>query len=306
MALRLAAAIDGTNPPGGNIFQALVDVFTGDEEWSGTATGVLIGEFVVLGGLGGLIFWGVKRSRAGGSRVDKTANLMARRNDLRKLTREGAQSTANRLGAGHAGPGVFIGKTVVGEVDLFGSWEDMHVDIWGPRTGKTTTRAVPAILDAPGCVIATSNKRDIVDTTRGPRSEKGPVWVFDPQGICDEEPNWWWNPLSYVTDEVKARQMADHIVNSQRKQGAQTDAYFDTMATDLLAGLLLAAALGKKPINQVYMWLADQLDDEPARILRQYPRLRAGRAADGERLSACRTSSAPVSSAPRSRRRSSC
>ena len=52
---------------------------------------------------------------------------------------------------------------------LFGSWEDMHVDIWGPRTGKTTSRAVPAILDAPGAVLVTSNKRDVVDATRDVR-----------------------------------------------------------------------------------------------------------------------------------------
>ena len=41
----------------------------------------------------------------------------------------------------------------------------MHIDIWGPRTGKTSSRAVPAILDAPGSVLVTSNKRDVVDAT---------------------------------------------------------------------------------------------------------------------------------------------
>lgn len=271
-SLALAAAIDGTESPGGNPFAVLFDLISGDLTWSGTATAVLITEIVVVVIVALLVLLGIRRMSGSRSRVDKIADQMATsRRDLAKITRDGAQTTANRLGAGHAGPGIYIGKTVVGDIDLFGSWEDMHIDIWGPRTGKTTTRAIPAILDAPGAVIATSNKRDIVDATRGPRSAKGPVWVFDPQGVCDEEPRWWWNPLSYVTDEVKARQFADHIVASQRKEGARTDAYFDVMATDLLALLVLAAALGGKPITQVYLWLTDQLNDEPARILASNP-----------------------------------
>jgi hypothetical protein len=140
-------------------------------------------------------------------------------------------------------------------------------------THNTTSRAVPAILDAPGAVVATSNKRDIVDATRGPRTERGPVWVFDPQEVCEEPHTWWWNPLTYIIDETKAREMAEHFVASQRQINAQTDAFFDAAGTDLLAGLLLAAAVAKRPITQVYSWLADQRNDEPERILRNTPGL---------------------------------
>jgi hypothetical protein len=45
---------------------------------------------------------------------------------------------------------------------------------------------IPAILEAPGAVVTTSDKRDAVDATRGPRSAVGEVWVFDPQRIVDE------------------------------------------------------------------------------------------------------------------------
>ncbi len=86
---------------------------------------------------------------------------------------------------------------------------------------------MPAILDAPGGVLVTSNKRDVVDATRDVRAEAGPVWVFDPQGIALENPSWWWNPLSYVTDEVKAAKLADHFASGSRDPGAKTDAYFD-------------------------------------------------------------------------------
>ena len=57
-------------------------------------------------------------------------------------------------------------------------------DIWGPRKGKTTSRAIPTIMAAPGAVLVTSNKRDVVDATRDPRARRGRVWVFDPQAIA--------------------------------------------------------------------------------------------------------------------------
>jgi type IV secretory pathway TraG/TraD family ATPase VirD4 len=272
-ALKIAASINGSRPVPDNPADAITDLAQGRLEWSGAATGALILEVVVVGALAGLALFMVTKRQNKRSRVDRSAFLMSKRSEIYKLTRRGAQETADRLGAGHAGPGVLIGRAVRDGSEVFGSWEDMHVDIWGPRTGKTTSRAVPAILDAPGAVIATSNKRDIVDATRDPRSARGPVWVFDPQEVCGEEPTWWWNPLSYITDEVKARQLADHFVASQRSEGARTDAFFDAAGTDLLAGLLLAAAVAKRPITQVYSWLADQRNDEPERILRSTPGL---------------------------------
>ncbi|HET6989446.1 MAG TPA: type IV secretory system conjugative DNA transfer family protein, partial [Kribbella sp.] len=229
-ALKIAAAINDTRPVP-NPMTALADLVKGRLMWSGAATGVLILEVVLLLGIAGGAWFLVRNQRSSVGRVDKQAFLMSKRSEIYKLTREGAQDIANRLGAGHAGPGILIGRTVRDNLEVFGSWEDMHVDIWGPRTGKTTSRAVPAILDAPGSVVATSNKRDIVDATRGPRSERGPVWVFDPQEVCEEPPNWWWNPLSYITDETKAREMAEHFVASQRKLEAQTDAFFDAAGT---------------------------------------------------------------------------
>ena len=194
---------------------------------------------------------------------------MGRGHDIADLGRARASATSERLGAGGS-PGVVIGRTVAGSQTLYGSWEDMHLDIWGPRTGKTTSRAVPAVLDAPGAVLVTSNKRDVVDATRDPRAEVGPVWVFDPQGIAGQEPTWWWNPLSYVTDEVRAARLAEHFASGSRDPNARTDAFFDPAGQDLLAGLLLAAALDNRPVTEVYTWLTRPTDDTAVDILRTH------------------------------------
>lgn len=96
------------------------------------------------------------------------------------MSRRNAAATAQRLGVDS--PGLLIARTVAGGQPLYQGWEDVSVDIRGPRVGKTTSRAIPAILEAPGAVLVTSNKRDVVDATWGPRSAHGEVWPFDPQG----------------------------------------------------------------------------------------------------------------------------
>ena len=170
-----------------------------------------------------------------------------------------------------------IAKTVAGGRPLYQGWEDVSVDIWGPRVGKTTSRAIPAILEAPGAVVVTSNKRDVVDATWGPRAAHGDVWPFDPQGIVGAPADWWWNPLTYVTDEVKADILADVFASASRDPSARTDAYFEPAGQRLLANLLLAAALAKRPLTQVYLWLSDPSEDEPVGVLEDngYPLLAA-------------------------------
>ena len=49
----------------------------------------------------------------------------------------------------------------------------------------------------------------------------------------------------------------------------QTDAFFDGAGQNLLAGMLLAAAVGRRPIAQVFSWLTDSTDEEPVRLLRE-------------------------------------
>ncbi|MFF1445514.1 type IV secretory system conjugative DNA transfer family protein [Streptomyces sp. NPDC058295] len=268
LAAKVGAGYADAPPPPANPLTFLVEVIKGDYSWPGSAaSAVAAGEAVVVGLLG-LAAYRVRERFRNKPKVDGAAQHLAKGEELGKLTMKGAAATAERLGVRSGTPGVFIGRSVKGRQPLYGSYEDMHVDIWGPRTGKTTRRAIPAILDGPGAVLVTSNKRDIVDATRGPRTARGPVWVFDPQQVAQEEPSWWWNPLSYVTDVARARKMADHFASGSRDANASTDAFFDPAGQDLLANLLLAAACAKAPITQIYTWLSNPKDDAPERILR--------------------------------------
>ncbi len=207
--------------------------------------------------------------QAKGHAIDRAARNLTRDKGLSRYTDGKA-----RLAPGvFAGPGPVIGALVPGgKKPLRATWEDMLTVVAGPRTGKTTCYAVPAILDAPGPVIVTSNKCDIVDATRGAReaaasASGGRCWVFDPQGVAGAGASWWWDPLSYVTDVRSARKLAAVWANASKEPGERTDAYFDNAGQELLAQLLLAASSAGRPVSQVYRWLQDPDEEEPVKVL---------------------------------------
>ena len=248
----------------GNPFTLVGDLARGRLRWPAQATVYLVviaAAALALLAIAGAI---VARARRGRHPVDRAARWMGVGAALAPLTEKGAAATAERLGV--SAPGLPIARTMNGGM-LYASWEDVQIDVAGPRVGKTISRAIPSVLAAPGAVFATSNKRDIVDATRGPRGDRGPVWVFDPQQLIDEPQTWWWNPLSYVTDEVRAAQLADVFALANRDPGARIDAFFDSAGQTLVGHLLHAAALANRPLTQVYTWVTRPNDEEPALIL---------------------------------------
>ncbi|MEV0712763.1 type IV secretory system conjugative DNA transfer family protein [Nocardia aurea] len=272
-----------------------INLGTGDLDWTGAATGGAITLTVGTGvAVAGSVWawkatcrkcsqlWSDRKASAGKSRrrkadrhpVDAQARYMARGKELVDLghaaTAAKAQTLKVRLAADDA-PGVLIGETIADGARLYGSYEDLHLDIWGPRQGKSTSRVIPAIMDAPGAVVATSNKRDVVDATRGPRARKGTVRVFDPQGIAGSvDPNFYWNPLDWVlADQFGAQERAAELAGHFADAGEadNRDAFFDPEGEDLLAGLFLAAALAKEPITKVFEWVTKVDDRRPIEIL---------------------------------------
>ncbi|WP_331770061.1 TraM recognition domain-containing protein (plasmid) [Embleya sp. NBC_00888] len=271
--LWLAASWGGgpTEQPGSNPLVLGVRLMIGDYRWPGTAATVLlclqVAALLFLAAVGWRVF---ARFRGERERIDRANRHLASSRELHASTTAGVTRTAAKLGVPQgATPGVFIGRAIRGDQELWGSWEDMHVDIWGPRTGKTATRAIPNIVAAPGAVVVTSNKRDVVDATRAIREDKGTVYIFDPQNQAGGKPVFWWNPLTYVGDSiVSAVKLAGRFVSVNRQSHARSDAYFEPAAQDLFANLLLAASIDKRPITQVYVWLTRPTDDTPVRILR--------------------------------------
>jgi type IV secretory pathway TraG/TraD family ATPase VirD4 len=220
-----------------------------------------------------------KRAVVGRLAVDDKADYMGSGSAIYSITEAGVREKANdlgvRLGSDDA-PGVPIGIAVADGTPVYGSYEDLHLDIWGPRQGKSTSRVIPAILSAIGPVLATSNKRDVVDATRNVREAIGSsTFVFDPQGVAGERATWFWDPLAWVDHrtegcEMRAARLAGHFADAETGASSDdSDSFFGPEAEDLLAALFLAAAIAGKPITQVWEWVTNSQDIEPITLLRE-------------------------------------
>src|SRR5690606_2763576 len=267
-----------------------IHLATGDLDWTGAATGgaVTLAAGTVATIAGSVWVWRATcrkcaqlyrdRGRVKREAVDTQARYLAKGKELagpgRGAVPAKARSLRVQLREGDA-PGVLIARTVADGRDLYASYEDLHLDIWGPRSGKSTSRVIPAVMEAPGAVVATSNKRDVVDATRTARSERGRAWVFDPQGVAAEACTWFWDPVAWVLGDEggagaqeRAAELAGHFAAAG--EADKRDAFFDPEGEDLLAGLILAAALSKKPITQVFAWVTDVEDKTPIQVLQDH------------------------------------
>ncbi|MBF4632771.1 type IV secretory system conjugative DNA transfer family protein [Clavibacter michiganensis subsp. phaseoli] len=268
VSVSVGSRMDGVNEEMPNDpIEIISGLLRGRYVWSTSATMIAGTSAAVIVGVVVYFLWLRALGRKSRTSVDGAARYMAPMKALSHMQEKQALKKSERLGV-TGNPGVPLGRTVVGRKMLYASFEDMSTVIAGPRVGKSTSLVIPALISAPGAVVTTSNKRDVLDATRDVRAEKGPVWVFDPQKVAREEATWWWNPLSYVVDDTRAAKLAQYFASGSRSTDSKTDAFFDGAGMDLLAGMLLAAAVGDRPIAQVFTWLTDPNEEEPVRLLR--------------------------------------
>lgn len=149
---------------------------------------------------------------------------------------------------------------------LYGSWEETEVDFMGPRGGKTTARAIPITLSAPGAVLATSNKQDLWAATAELRARRGPVWLFDPCRICWQKQAFWVDLLTPVRSVEVAHRLASHFVLTVEDPGKRE--LWGPAAQTLLTCLFLAAATSGRTMREVGLWLDQPAMPAPANLLK--------------------------------------
>ena len=267
-----ASSLSSGLPAPANPFRYARDLLTGHapwpDAWGWLALAGAVAAVTVLAVAAGRLIAGRGRGRY---RADEVAAYLSSRADRVRLGAKARARESARLSPdAPAWTGSPLGKAVPGGLPVFSGPEDVSVDVWGARSGKTSKRVVRAILDAPGCVLATSNKRDVPDLTSKIRARRGRIWLFDPQAIAsDGTPTFVFNPLDQVVNVSEAQKLAAIFEASTREPGARTDAQWDTAGRDLLAWMLLAAASAGLPIGQVWEWLSNPDDAAPAVLLRQ-------------------------------------
>jgi type IV secretory pathway TraG/TraD family ATPase VirD4 len=310
VAGRISAAISGHAGAGPDFGAAFVGGLLRQDWrqlWPASSPWLVLGIYVVLvagmAGLGwvGWTWW--LRVRPMG---DDPLPSLADRRAIASLTLEQVIAKAKRLSPslaatpaalirpGEAGialgehtPGRMLGRRRKRQI-LYASLEDVVIAVMAPRAGKTTALTAPGILDAPGAVVATSNKPDVWTTTAAAREAKGTVFVFDPQAITHTPHTWWWNPLTLTTTWEEAYRLADHFV-SQIRQDSRGEDFWAAAAQDLLTCFILAAACSGGSLADVQAWLSDVTSREPARILAQHGFHGAARSVAGRQAGAPET-----------------
>jgi type IV secretory pathway TraG/TraD family ATPase VirD4 len=264
--------LTGGSPRPGNPVHYLKSLIEGRSLWPdawGWAALAIVVAVTVAGAATVIHLVAVRRTRR--HRVDQVARRLSPAEGRARLGQKARSRESARLSPGATSwQGSPIGRMIPGRVLACSGPEDVSIDVWGARAGKTSKRVIPAILDAPGAVLATSNKRDVPDATTPDRSRAGQTWLFDPQGLAGaSSPAFTYNPLAAVTDVSSAQRLAAIFEASTREPGARVDAHWDTAGRDLLAWLFLAAAAATCPIGQVWTWLSNPDDMTPATVLRQ-------------------------------------
>ncbi|MFC8041559.1 type IV secretory system conjugative DNA transfer family protein [Paenarthrobacter sp. NPDC057355] len=250
----------------------LIALFLGQGSWTEAHTNTVLVWFGMPVAAAVLVLMGQAVLRPRRQEIDKAARFMGRGRQIEPLRKGSVKKKAKRLGVqGTTHPGILLARLVAGGERLYASFEDTCVDIWGSRAGKSSTRAIPVILTAPGAVLATSNKPDLVSVCAKVRALVGKVWAFDPQGICGPViPKIFFNPLTSVKVIEDARDLAGIFEETTADTDAKKDAFFNPAGKTLITDLMFAAALAGRYLHTVFNWINRPNDDEPVQLLMKH------------------------------------
>ena len=168
---------------------------------------------------------------------------------------------------------------------------ERHIYVLGPtRSGKTVSVVIPSVVEAPGFVLATSTRGDIIKTTRYLREcgvkdrvtgasyggrGAGTTHIFDPEGVAENDPdtrhNMRWTPLQGCDDPAVAMRRAQTMVAIGGMGSGSNNQEWGVSATMYVQAMLYAAAIADRTINDCYRWsLSPEAAQEAADLIRKY------------------------------------
>jgi type IV secretion system protein VirD4 len=186
----------------------------------------------------------------------------------RAIVVERATPAANQVGpAGWARPQLFRElyaraptpwRVTLGRVNgrLVAAEPLQSVIALGPtQSQKTSGLTIPAILEWDGPVLAACVKPDLIRSTIGRRWQRGEVFLYDPAGATGLEANTW-SPLPRCETWEGAYRMALSLVDANRlaSRADRDGEAVPGAATNLLAAMLLAAAISGRAMADVLRW----------------------------------------------------
>lgn len=128
---------------------------------------------------------------------------------------------------------------------IWAPMEDQIVIVGKTGSGKGAFYVAPAALSAPGPVVVTTTRADVIDVIATRRSEVGRVWVFDPLDLAHWPDPMTWDPLvGCERDDVARARGRAFVAALGRENGGNTQFFKDTSGA-AIQYMVHAAALGR-------------------------------------------------------------
>lgn len=150
------------------------------------------------------------------------------------------------------------------------------------QSGKSRKDLVHKVLAAPGALLCSTTKPDLLEFTalaRTRRQHAGPVVVYDATGTAHWPAQLRWSPITGCGDTDVARRRAHTMVEGSAVELAGVDGndrVFRDRAKTVLQAYLLAAALDRRDVSALVRWATSKPpDQEPVKLLNGagYPEL---------------------------------
>jgi type IV secretion system protein VirD4 len=230
-----------------------------------------VAALLLLGGLGVVVVRTLarpRRMRGAATAADVRAHLSA--TAVRRRGRHARPALTGRVAPEQVG--LYLGRDMRSGQQLWGSVEDSYLYLGPPRSGKGVHLIIPQTLAAPGAVLVTSTRNDVVRHTARLREQRGPVVVFDPQEQVSRRalPRLRWAPHRGCDDPLVAIGRARALAAASKfAVGTTTNGdYWQAMTEAVLRCYLHAAALSGRPASELMAWTSQPTDPTPVRILR--------------------------------------
>jgi len=139
-------------------------------------------------------------------------------------------------------------------VDVYTSVRDSVVLLGPSGAGKGVYVVNNRILDAPGAVVVTSTRPDVVAITMTARARVGPVGVIAADGSVDGLPEGVaWSPIIGCRDGRVAAARAQ-VLAAGSSSGVEDSSFWQGWSEKVIKALLHAAAWGDAGIDELWRW----------------------------------------------------
>ena len=168
----------------------------------------------------------------------------------------------------------FLLGTTAGTAERVITTHEDQIAVWAPTGGgKSLNLMVGACLDAPGALVATSTKPELLDAIVEARTDLGQVWVFDPLDTATWPEPMVWDPIAGARrSQVAVSRGQAFAAGLAGDKSDDKNPFFQDAASLIMARLIHAAALDGRTMRDVFGWALDlERSTDAQEILTDHP-----------------------------------